>query len=488
MKRTLFPALAALALLTGGCNVHWTVVQDNFPNFHLIERRANFQDQQIGNAVQTDQLARPYAQALSDNLDLIRHLAWEYQNGTEGQPQDLSAPQTRFLGILLNDNQSAINDALTRQSQWANAFQGGWNYDFSYQPDRLLYIAVLQHQLVEQEAMVEDALSNGSLSPSQVADLRSRIQVVREAEWDDYNQNGSLDLNRDQMEELSQMVDDNYRYLRFRAQYSDRRWSGDHFDSWGQYKKDFAVTPSNLPAISTTNNKYWNGRTTRVQNPPNTIPAQSTAPSKLPPPSNSGIFSWALHPTPTVTPMPQVPAPTSIPKAFYPTATSWPQAPPPAPTSTQPPQPPAQDQEKPWKDQGDHRPNGGGPGNSGAQTGDQVPGPGAKTAPPTGQPNEPKLNRASNNNSPTIGPALISPDALNQRFQALNDRIGKDHEDRGMNGRDRNQLNQKRNYFRQSLNKALQQNHRKGLTQDQVNQLTKILNDLEKSIPTDQGQ
>jgi hypothetical protein len=356
MKKALIPVLVALSLLMGGCNVKWEVVQDNFPNFHLIERRANSQDLMIGNALQNGQLVPPVAQALSDTVDYIRHLAWDYQNPTGGQTQDLTAPQTRFLGLLLNDNQASFNDAIARPDRWASCFQGAWNYNFSYRADRQLFIAVLHYQLVQQSAMIEDAVSNGSLFPSQAADLRSRIQVIREAEWDDFNQNGALDLTQDQMEELSQMLDDNYRYLRFRAQYRDRRWAGDRFDAWGQYKKDFAVTPSTLPNTPTTNNKYWDGRppkvqnpstqtqtnnnywdgrTTKVQNPASNPPVQNNP--NLPAPSSSGLFPWVVRTTPTFTPVPATPTRTPIPWVAPPTSTPRPAAP--RPTDTPVPAP-----------------------------------------------------------------------------------------------------------------------------------------------------
>ena len=188
MKKALIPVLAVFALLLGGCNVKWTVVQDNFPNFHLIERRCQLQDQQIGTNVQSGQLPSRIAQSLSNHVEMIRHMAWEYQNPTGGQVRDLTAPETRFLGVLLNDNQMALNDALARSEQWANCFHGAWSYNFNYKQDRLLFVAVVQDRLTVQGARVEDADANGALSPSQVADFRSRLQVVREAEWDDFRQ------------------------------------------------------------------------------------------------------------------------------------------------------------------------------------------------------------------------------------------------------------------------------------------------------------
>jgi hypothetical protein len=334
-SRVHFFLLAAIALVLQGCNIKWQTVQDPYPNYHLIERRIQSQSEQIDRAVSDGYLNPPMAQALADNVEFIRKTAWEYQNNTGAQIADLTPAQTRFLGILLNDNAMAINDAMTRTNRWASAFGGAWNFDFTYRPDRMLYIAYLHHQLEEQQAMVEDGLNQGYLNPSQAADLRSRIQVIRETEWDDYDQNQSLDLSRDQMEELAQMVDDNYRYIRFRSQFARTKpWKGDRFDSWGQYRQDFQVSTTNNfytapnTSMPTQYKKYWDGRPIKPQAPaPTATPVpyvQPAVPTRTPTP-------YVAPAAPTATPVPQAPKPTATPVPAAPAATATPKPPRPTP-------------------------------------------------------------------------------------------------------------------------------------------------------------
>ncbi len=323
-------AAGFLFLFLGGCNIKWEVVQDPYANYHRIEQRVQIQLNQINNLAQNGSLWPPMAQVLSENDDMVRQMAWHDQGG---QSVDLTPQQAAILDSFLNDNAMAINDAVARHDQWAQAFSGGWAPSPSTYSDRLMTIAYLHYQLDRQQASIDDALQSGTMTPAQAQDLKTRIQVIRNSEAGCYNTNGRLDLNPTQIGRLRQMAEDNDRLLRFRTRGQHGRWKGDEYGGWGGQKKQYTdnswlngAPPSDDPNRGqTTHGRYWDGRPFKQRaSAPTPVPYQA-APTSTPVPAPPGptplptrYHAW--NPTPTVQPVAAVPTPTPVPVVSAPTA------------------------------------------------------------------------------------------------------------------------------------------------------------------------
>lgn len=304
--------IGALALLLGGCNIKWQVVNDPYAYYHRIEQRIQIQLNQIDADVQNGSLYGPMAQVLTENDVMIRQLAWHYQGG---QSVDLTLRQANYLDSLLNDNAAAINDAIMRRDQWAQAFEGNWNFSYDTFQDRLLFVAYLHYQLDRQQAMVDDATQSGLLTPSQSQDMKTRIQVIRNSETGCYNLNGRLDLTASQINRLQQMADDNNRYLRFRTHRQGGRWKGDQYGGWSGQKKQYSENPwlNNKPAEDNSNQgqtnraRYWDGRPFQRQAlVPTPLPV-APAPTATLVPFHAAVPTYTARPiaaAPTSTPLP----------------------------------------------------------------------------------------------------------------------------------------------------------------------------------------
>ena len=310
--------IGALALLLGGCSVKWQVVQDPYANYHRIDQRVQIQLNQINSAVQNGSMWAPMAQVLSENDDMIRQIAWHYQGG---QSVDLTPQQAAYLDSLLNDNAVAINDALARRDQWAQAFEGNWDFSYATYQDRALYIAYLHYQLDRQQAIVDEARQSGALTDPQAQDLKTRILVIRNSEAGCYDLNRRLDLTPNQIHRLQQMVDDNSRFIRFKTHRERGRWKGDRFEGWSGQRKQFTNSPwlNNKPPDDGTNqgqtnhNRYWDGRPFQRQAPAPTatpVPYHAVAPTATPVPHHVAV--------PTATPVPVVHAQPTVPVSVHP--------------------------------------------------------------------------------------------------------------------------------------------------------------------------
>lgn len=434
--------LSAIALLLQGCNVKWEVVQDPYANYHRILQRVQIQTNQIDTAANNGSMVPPVAQVLVENDIMIRQLAIRYQSS---QSTDLTPSQTYYLDNLLSDNGSAINDALARPDQWAQAFQGAWPFNYELSQDRLLYIACLHYQIDQEQARIDDAYQAGYLTDVQAQELKTRSEVIRNYEVECYNQNGRMDLNMAQIQQLGQMADDNNRYLSFRTHQRTGRWQGDHFNQWQNQRQHFTNHPwtqggpGNDNSGAGTNNpappQYWDGR------PVQRAPAKPTsAPVAQAPAVNQG-FSPSAGVAPTFTPVP-VQAVSSLPT-----------------------QVPAVSPKGP-----DHslHPGGG--------------------SPSTGGPNKGQAPASNIQPVSTVSAAAskpvhyLSPDPLQarakQQIQKLKDRFmkgpGKADVVAG--------ILQKQKAYQKALNTFLGQNQKKGLTQDQMSQLSKMLDDIDKAL------
>lgn len=467
-----------LAFLQQGCNIKWEVVNDPYANFHRIGQRVQIQLNQIDSAVQTGNLDRPTAQVLSENDDMVRQLASHYQTN---QSADLTSNQTIKLDNMLNDNGMAINDAIQRHDQWSQAFQGRWSYSYNTPQDCMLGASYLQYRIDQQSAAIDDAYQSSRLSDAQARDLRTRVQIVRNTEIGYYNENGRMDLTPGQLIALKQMADDNDHYLRFRTQRKNGNWKGDQYQGWTGQKNYYSQNQW-LPKAENTGEgnqgnqstvHYWDGRPVRQAAPStNPNPPQAPAPTAIPQTFNRYI-------PPRTAPAPPAGMPAAAPKtivALAPTSTPVPvQAVAAVPTATPSRQPGGFGQ---WN----HAGNLTYPGKASAAPSS------TSTSSNQGAPvfgaSRSSNQTSSNGQAANTAPAkYLSMDPLNARIKQQNQLLLKSHGPiGGTNFRQTAAINQKRNIYQQTLNKFLMQNRQNGVTQDQMGQLSKMLDDIDKAI------
>ncbi|HJT25135.1 MAG TPA: hypothetical protein VJ873_11210, partial [bacterium] len=229
--------------------------------------------------------------------------------------------QAAYLDSLLNDNAVAINDAIARRDQWAQAFEGNWDFSYDTYQDRALYIAYLHYQLDRQQAIINEAYQSGMLTDPQAQDMKTRILVIRNSETGCYDLNRRLDLTPNQINRLQQMVDDNNRFIRFRTHRERGRWKGDHYAGWTGQRKQYANNPwlNNHPLDDGSNQgqtngaHYWDGRPFQRQAPAPTatpVPYHAAAPTATPVPHHAAI--------PTATPVPVAQAKPTVPVSIHP--------------------------------------------------------------------------------------------------------------------------------------------------------------------------
>jgi len=271
-----------------GCDITYTVVNqapDPYANAHSIQRRAQFQIDRVNTAWQANQLNADMAAVLKDNDFRIYWLA-KQEVDANNPPQDINANQTYNLQMMLADNDNNINDAIARHDQWAQAFQGGWDAGYNA-PSQPLNQCYLTYQLQRQETQVNNAVAAGQLTPNQAQDIRGRIQVVLNVQMNYYRQNGRLTLTDDQSQELRRMTDDNERYLAFRTRRPDDQWNGDRYEKWGQRNQE---PQNNTPPA-------WR------QNPPAAAPQvqakNNTAPSTAPAEKAGPVRDSGTSPAPS---------------------------------------------------------------------------------------------------------------------------------------------------------------------------------------------
>ncbi len=461
----------SLAVILGpfqqGCTIQFQVVKDPAPNLHRIERLIQMQRDQIDSAVQTNQLDRPVAQALADNVDMVHGLTLQYQESA-AQSEDLTDAQTLFLNNLLTDNEMAINDAIQRRDQWAQVFQGGWEFGSGNRQDGLLYTAFLNYKLEQQQADIEDAVQSGRLSVAQSEQLKSRIGIIRGTALNDYGRNGRLVLNLGQIHQLNQMAEDNRRLLRFRTQWRHGNWHNDKYRSWNApgtpYRDNSWVKSASDPDQSRQGaHRYWDGRPVRPDDHPLDEAGQQAP--------NSQRAVW----TPTSTPVPERPrlnanrndagrpspakgpgqgravqqAPNAQPAVAVPTST-------PVPAAVVPP--------SATRVLGRPRWNGGGNFNVGSPH---------PKGPAQGGPTASKATEK-----------YLPADPLKARLQKQDESLRKAVEEMGRKG-DRTlfgALHQKNNAIRKAFNDYQSQNRQKGFTQEQSDQLTKMMDDFDKTL------
>lgn len=326
---SVFLAFAAclLALSQQGCEIKEVVVSQQpvgtAPNALQIEQEIETQQNRISQTLKTGDLEPSMAQGLSQNDELVKHLSLKLR--VTNPSHDLTEDQAGFLENLLNGNSAAIDDALQRRDVWVQAFEGNGNYNYALEGDRLLFISVLQGRLWDQETIARDAAQAGNLTPAQTQEAQSRLQSVRDAEIEYFNQNGGLDLSSDQILELQQMGDDSGRFIRFLAQgtgggaYVQNNGTTNDGSFTGQALS--SVPPSNYGAYSApaasagSNTNYWNGRPTNLK-PKTTLPNPAPVFTPVPSPTFTPVPSaptFTPVPPPTFTPTPLAATPTAVP-------------------------------------------------------------------------------------------------------------------------------------------------------------------------------
>jgi hypothetical protein len=305
MKRSLFLLILAcgLSLLQQGCTVHWVVRNDvptpaptpiPFPNAYHIEVRVKEQIARLKLSLQNGSIDQETAYLLGQNAELVRQFAFEDRQPSN-QTMDLTYSQTADLDNMLNDNAQFIDDAITHHQAWALYFQGD-NYDYFSVASPYLYLTYLDHQSRVQESRIDAAVKSGTLTDAQAQELRNRIKIVRTAKRNYYRQNGRLDLSEDQVQQLTQMTQDNSQYLRFRTQGSHGRWNKDKFQSWKE---------RNAGGFGQDNGHHW-GWALNKQGPTNPVPT----PVK---PAPTAIQKPVPTPVPTKAPTPKPAVPTPVP-------------------------------------------------------------------------------------------------------------------------------------------------------------------------------
>ncbi len=238
MKRFFFTIMAVLisveaSVLMQGCTIRFVtnsqVAPVPYPNAWHIELRVRAQLNRISAGLQESQLTQDSADVLASNDALIRHFVREYQ-GPPAEMGDLNLQQTYQLNNMLSDNDGFIDNAFQNSQAWNSFFQNG-NFDYR-SCDHTLFINYLDYRLNQQEADVKATLASGRLTPIQARDFRNRIQSIRVLKQNDYRANGRFELTEDQVNQLSQMTEDNGGYLRYRKNGSQGRWNKDRFNNW----------------------------------------------------------------------------------------------------------------------------------------------------------------------------------------------------------------------------------------------------------------
>ncbi len=311
-----------------GCNVTFVQLQRTpsaFPNAQWVQNQIRNQINTINTDWQNNILNADMAAVLKDNDLRIQWLAQQDQNAVN-PPQDLNPGQTTILTAMLRDNAGMIRDAVSNNTQWSQTFQNKWDSKFEGSNESLSQ-CYLDIHIRRQQARLDQAVESGKWSPDQAQDINERLQIVRNMEMDDYRQNSRLYLTADQIYDLRRMIDDNYRYMDFRARHAHSDWNRDHYDSW-----DTQMNQQPNPYVSSWNQPpAWTANTSRPSTAPqgNYPPPRNAGQIWQPSAQNNSTAPQGGNPPargwnkiiPTATPLPQVQAP-------IPTPTPMPQAPP----------------------------------------------------------------------------------------------------------------------------------------------------------------
>lgn len=429
----IFLSIGLAALVQQGCAVKETVVaqpNESAPNALQVEQDIEAQMARIAQAQKTGDLEPPMSQGLVENDEMVRGLSLKFR--ASNSPHDLTDSQAAYLETLLQGNSETLNDALQRRDVWVQAFEGNWNYNFESKGDRLLVIAVLQSRLKDQENALRIASEASVLTPDQVREGKDRIQSVRGVEINDFRQKGSLDLSSDEILELQQMADDSGRFIRFLAQGAPAGAYAQSPDTSGNYPTQaFAnVLPTNPNYPGTnTSSKYWDGRPINLK--PKAAPVTPAPTATLPPPA------------PTFTPVPPVDTPTPLgPLPSIITPGSFPQYQFPFSNST------------------------------------------ASQPAPSGQPAPSNQSGPSTQPAPSAQPsvAYLAVDSLKARDKQLDQQLDAIQKQAKIHGNPLAAITRLRKAFHQTLKNNLRENQQKGVTQEQMNQLSKMLDDFAKAV------
>ncbi len=460
---TLFLSTAFLALTESGCGLKEEVVTqgaDSTPNAYFIEQKIDVQQARISQGEQTGDLEPAMALGLTENNEMVKRLSLKYRAASSSH--DLTSDQTAFLAFLVRGNSGAIDDALQRRDAWAQAFDGNVSYDYALRGDRLLFISVLQANLKIQDNTANGAIQSGNLTPDQAREAQERIQSVREVEIGDFHQNGGLDLSSDEILELQQMAGDSSHFIRFLVQGV----------GGGSFTQEYSSPSGNLPTQAFANNysysvttgssfnaggnpnpsvasNYWNGRpvikakAVVPQATPTSIPPSPTPTFTPVPPSPTETFTPV--PPPPDTPTPFVDFPTAVPASSFMAAPVRPER----SFSTAASNPfPSHSQAAPSQPAPASQPAGA-----------------AQPAPAT----QPPVN-------------YLPADSLKARDKQLDQLMdAAKKQARGGQG-PLTAAGQMRKAFHKAMKAALLANQQKGLTQDQVDQLSKMLDDFAQAV------
>jgi hypothetical protein len=333
VKHRVFLGLLAFGLLAlQACHVTYIVQTapqrpvpvDPYPNATHIRNRVNEQLSRINLAKQQGSLDNETAFLLSQNDELVNRYASE-DRAPSNQTMDLSYQQTQDLDNMLNDNAAMIQDAIQNRQAWNEYFQGS-GFDYASSGNSYIYLTYIDHQLSLQLGSVDSGLKSNRLSAADAQEIRIRIQNIQTAKRNYYRQNGRFDLSEAQVGQLSQMADDNDRYLRYRLQGKRGGWDKQKFSGWKSQR------PQGLGADADRGN-HW-GRSKNGRLPVNAAPQPTQVVVAQPTPAATGVaapqptparvnslrnlrerLNAARNPAPvpTAVPVAAAPAPTAVP-------------------------------------------------------------------------------------------------------------------------------------------------------------------------------
>lgn len=307
MKNRVFLAFLALGavgfVLQQGCNITYVVRTPKparpapyvrFPNATHIQARVNDQLNRISLALQQGSLNQETAFLLSQNDELVKRYAQE-DRAPSNQTLDLTYDQMLSLNNMLNDNEGMIQDAIQNRQAYNQYFTGG-SFDYASSGNSYMYLTYMDYQLRTQQSSVDAGVKSKQLSATDAQDLRQRIQAIQAAKANYYRANGRIDLSEDQVRQLSRMAEDNSKYLNYRLQGNRGLWDKEKFSNLKQQ------APQGLAKVQ---GKHW-GRNQNWRPPVNAVPTPVPTPAPTLVPT---AIPTAMPQTVVVRPTP-VPVPT----------------------------------------------------------------------------------------------------------------------------------------------------------------------------------
>jgi len=233
--RALMLALGGLLLFSlEGCTLPYADPGPSIPLYPRAEEVRERTFQQIDSiewAVRKGDLDEDIADALADNDDLVLELTHYYQDSFTPR-RDLTLRESDRLHLLLDDNQTLLDDAIRRRQAWRWFFNRGFSSYPSDPFERRIYGVCLHYQVKVQYYQVQSQERSGRLTPTMAREMRDRITIIRENRLAAVRGGGSLAPDREGAVRLEGMVKDNSHLLKEREKGYQGAWTGDRSGAW----------------------------------------------------------------------------------------------------------------------------------------------------------------------------------------------------------------------------------------------------------------